>query len=148
MAILITKQPSDATLMVGKISGTLNVAATGATGYQWRQARDAGTTVGSTAVLGQTTPALTIPTNLEVGTYYFYCAISDEDETINSKVVSVHVVEFPEYITGAFAHAYVGACAKEIQDKFQELQVLTGITIPNNNDVLLTAQVELFMEAL
>lgn len=148
MAILITKQPSDATMMVGKISGTLNVAATGATEYQWRQTRDAGTTYGSTVLAGQNTPELKIPTNLEVGTYYFYCAISDEDETVNSKIVSVYVVEFPECITGAFAHSYVGACAKEIQDKFQELQVLTGITIPNTNEVLLTAQVELFMAAL
>ena len=148
MAILITKQPSEVTMMVGKISGKLSVAATGATAYQWRQAREAGTTVGSTVVAGQNTAALTIPTNLEVGTYYFYCAISDEDETINSKIVAVNIVDFPEYITGAFAHSYVGACAKEIQDKFQELQVLTGITIPNTNEVLLTAQVELFMEAL
>ena len=154
MAIVITKQPSNKTFVVGKISGTLSVEATGAESFQWMQAQDSDSTDGAVEVVGQTTATLAIPTDLEEGSYYFFCEISvdseddDEDEVINSEIATVQVFEILEYITGEFVHTYIEACAENIQERFEELQVLRGIEIPNNNDVLLTAQVELFMEAL
>lgn len=165
MAIVITKQPSNKTFVVGKISGTLSVEATGAESFQWMQAQDSDSTDSAVEVVGQTTATLTIPTDLTEGSYYFFCAISgdvdDDDgdgdvvgqttatvEVINSEIATVQVFEFLEYITGEFVHTYIEACAENIQERFEELQVLRGIEIPNNNDVLLTAQVELFMEAL
>lgn len=56
--------------------------------------------------------------------------------------------KIPEYITGEFAHAYVAACTKEVQDRFAGLQAKRGITIPNDATILRSAQVELFMEAI
>lgn len=148
MAIVITKQPSDKTFMVGKISGTMVVEATGATSFQWMQAQDGASTDSAVEVAGQTTATLAIPTDLAEGSYYFFCEISGDDEVIDSEIATVHVVTFPEYITGEFVHTYIEACAENIQERFENLQVLRGIEIPNDTNVLMTAQVELFMEAL
>ena len=54
----------------------------------------------------------------------------------------------PEYITGAYAIAYIAACTKEVQDRFSDLQKLRGITIPNDAKVLRTEQLKLFMDAI
>ena len=56
--------------------------------------------------------------------------------------------EMPEYITGAYAHEYVAACSEEIQQRFEELQTLRGVTIPNDNKVLCSEQLRLFMDAI
>ena len=148
MAVAITRQPSNASVVAGAISSTLSVVATGATSYQWKQAKDATTVDGATVVAGQNTNIMTIPTGLAVGTYYYFCAVSDEDTTVNSNIATVTVVDFPEYITGAFVHDYMKKCSKEAQDRFTKLQARRGITIPDDDNVLRTAQVELFMEAI
>ena len=54
----------------------------------------------------------------------------------------------PEYITGKFAHEYVAACSEEVQERFETLQTLRGITIPNNTNVLCSAQIKLFMDSI
>ena len=54
----------------------------------------------------------------------------------------------PEYITGAYATAYIAACTQEVQDRFAALQKKRGITIPNDNKVLRTEQLKLFMDAI
>lgn len=148
MAVVITRQPSNESVVAGAISSTLSVVATGATSYQWKQAKDATTVEGATVVAGQNTNTMTIPAGLSVGTYYFFCAVSDEATTVNSNIAIVTVVDFPEYITGAFVHAYMKKCSKEAQERFKQLQILRGITIPDDDNVLRTAQVELFMEAI
>ena len=56
--------------------------------------------------------------------------------------------EIPEYITGKFVHEYIAACSEEIQERFASLQTLRGITIPNNDNVLYSEQVKLFMDAI
>lgn len=56
--------------------------------------------------------------------------------------------QLPEYITGAYATAYVAACNKEVQDRFAALQKKRGVTIPNDNKVLRTEQLKLFMDAI
>ena len=56
--------------------------------------------------------------------------------------------EMPKYITGAYAISYIAACTSEVQQRFAELQKKRGVTIPNDNKVLRTEQVELFMEAI
>lgn len=148
MAVLITKQPDDAKVVAGSIEGTLSVTASDATSYQWKQAKDEASTAGATVVVGQNTSSMPIPTDLSEGVYYFFCSVSDGSTTVNSDIAVVTVLAFPEYITGSFVHTYMEKCSEEAQDRFENLQVLRGITIPDTDAVLRTAQVELFMEAL
>lgn len=54
----------------------------------------------------------------------------------------------PPYIFGAYVHAYVSKCNDEVKKRFEDLQKQRGITIPNDNTPLRTAQLELFMEAI
>lgn len=56
--------------------------------------------------------------------------------------------EIPEYITGNFVKAYIAACSAGVQERFKQMCVLSGITFPETDDVLRTAQVELFMAAI
>lgn len=148
MAIVITSQPTDITVVAGAITESLTLTATGATSYQWKQSKDGTSVSGATVVAGQTTNKMTIPTGLAVGTYYYFCAVSDDSSTVNSNIVTVTVVDFPEYITGAFVNDYISRCSAEVKARFAELQVLRGITIPDNDNALRTAQIELFMEAI
>lgn len=54
----------------------------------------------------------------------------------------------PEYITGAYAIAYIAACNEEVQQRFAELQKTSGIIIRDDNKVLHSAELELFMKAI
>lgn len=54
----------------------------------------------------------------------------------------------PEYITGAYAIAYIAACTQEVKDRFADLQKKRGITIPNDSKVLRSEQLRLFMDAI
>lgn len=148
MAVVITKQPENIQVMEGKISAKLSVEATGATGYQWKQAKSSSSTAGATNVAGQTTKNLTVPVGLTEGYYYYFCEVTDGASPVNSNIASVQVVDFPEYITGRFVNEYVAACATTVQERFAQAKKLSGIDIPNDNKVLRTAQVELFMSIL
>jgi uncharacterized protein YjdB len=78
--ITITTQPAPtATFTVGSISGDLSLAAsvtgTGVTlSYQW-YSNTTNSNSGGTALSGATSARFTIPTNLAVGTYYYYCEV-------------------------------------------------------------------------
>ena len=148
MAIVITKQPQNAQVMEGKITQKLTVEATGATAYQWKQAKSATSVSGATIVSGQNTSIMTIPTTLTEGRYYYFCAISDASSTVNSDIVIVEVVKFPEYITGKFVNEYVAACDASVKEELDAAIARTGIEIPNTEEVLRTAQVELFVSIL
>lgn len=148
MAIVITTQPQNAQVMEGKITQKLTVEATGATAYQWKQAKSATSVSGATVVSGQNTNQMTIPTTLTEGRYYYFCAVSDNTSTVNSDIVTVEVVKFPEYITGKFVNEYVAACDPSVKKDLDAALARTGITIPNTDDVLRTAQVELFVSIL
>lgn len=56
--------------------------------------------------------------------------------------------EMPEYITGAYANAYIAACSEEIQERFESLQIQRGVKIPDDNKVLRSEQLHLFMDAI
>ena len=148
MAIVITTQPQNAQVMEGKITQKLTVEATGATAYQWKQAKSATSVSGATIVSGQNTNQMTIPTTLTEGRYYYFCAISDASSTVNSDIVTVEVVKFPEYITGKFVNEYVAACDPSVKKDLDAALARTGMKIPNTDDVLRTAQVELFVSIL
>ena len=148
MAIVITAQPQNAQVMEGKITQKLAVEATGASAYQWKQAKSGTSVSGATIVSGQNTNKMTIPTTLTEGRYYYFCAVSDSSSTVNSDIVTVEVVNFPEYITGKFVNEYIAACDPSVKKDLDAALARTGITIPNTNDVLRTSQVELFMSIL
>lgn len=147
MAIVITTQPKSTQVMKGRISGKLTVEATGATTYQWKQAKSATSTASATNVSGANTAEMTIPTTLAEDAYYF-CTLGDGSTTTNTSIVTVSVVDFPAYITGAFVNSYINSCDKIIQDRYKEALALSGVTIPDTDDVLRTVQVELFMSVL
>lgn len=148
MAIVITTQPQNAQVMEGKITQKLAVEATGASTYQWKQAKSGTSVSGATIMSGQNTNKMTIPITLTEGRYYYFCAISDSSSTVNSDIVVVEVVKFPEYITGKFVNEYIAACDPSVKKDLDAALARTGITIPNTNDVLRTSQVELFMSIL
>lgn len=54
----------------------------------------------------------------------------------------------PERITGKFAHEYIAACSEEIQERFESLQTVRGISIPNNDNILFSEQLKLFMDSI
>ena len=54
----------------------------------------------------------------------------------------------PDYITGNFALDYIDSCSEQVQERFLELQARLGIEIPETDEVLRTAQLELFMAAI
>lgn len=54
----------------------------------------------------------------------------------------------PTHITGEYAIAYIAACNAEVQERFASLQAKRGITIPNDDKVLRTEQLRLFMDAI
>lgn len=76
--------------------------------------------------------------------------VSDnEDQGVATMAeLSSTLPEIPEYITGAFVHDYIEACASEVQERFNSLCTLRGIEIPDDSNVLRTEQVELFMDAI
>ena len=148
MAIVITTQPQNAQVMEGKVTQKLTVKATGASTYQWKQAKSDTSVSGATIVSGQNTPEMTIPTTLTEGRYYYFCAISDETSTVNSDIVVVEVVKFPEYITGKFVKEYIAACDPSVKEALDAALARTGMEIPDTEDVLRTAQVELFISVL
>lgn len=148
MAITISKQPQSTEVMVGKISGTLEVVATGATTYQWKKAKSASSTTEASNVSGATLAAMPLPKDLSEGEYYYFCALGDDSSSVSTKIATVTVTKFPMYMTGAFVHSYIGALDESIQKKFKEELVRTGIEIPNDNVSLRTKQIELFMSVL
>ena len=54
----------------------------------------------------------------------------------------------PKYITGAYANDYIEACSEEVQERFLSLKAQRGITIPDDNKVLRSEQLRLFMDAI
>lgn len=148
MAITISTQPASTQVMKDHISGTLKVVATGATTYQWKKAKSSTSVANATNVTGATKAEMTIPTDLTDGDHYFFCALGDGSTTVNTDIATVSVVDFPAYITGAFVNSYINSCDKKVQDRYDKALKLSRITIPNDDKVLRTAQVELFMSVL
>ena len=91
--ITITAQPQNANVTAGEITGNLTVTASASTGtlaYQWYQ-NTVNSTTGGTAVQGATSAALTIPTDLTEGAYYFYCELTAGATTQKTSVATVTV---------------------------------------------------------
>ena len=84
-AVLITLQPdAETNVVAGAITGKLKVGAVdsalGDVTYQWKSNTSAAV-AGASNVSDATTAELTIPTNLDAGTYYYFCVVTTEDAT-------------------------------------------------------------------
>ena len=91
--ITITAQPQDASVTAGAITGSLSVTASttaGTLGYQWYR-NTVNSSTGGMAVVGGTSAALEIPTDLTEGAYYFYCEVSAGVTTQKTAVATVTV---------------------------------------------------------
>lgn len=151
MAVVITKQPTGATVIAGRINQNLEITATGASttgGYIWKEAKSATEKTDATTLATTDTGSWAIPTSLAEGTYYYFCSVTDGSDPVDSNIVTITVEGFPKYITGNWVHNYLATCSKDVNDRFTQMCVLSGITIPKDDKVLRTAQVELFMAAL
>ena len=82
-AITISTQPtSPAAMTYGTISGSLTVAGTASNNntvsYQWYK-NTTNSATGGTIIPGATSASYTIPTDLNAGTYYYYCVLKATD---------------------------------------------------------------------
>lgn len=148
MAVTITKQPSNVTALEGKITQSLTLTASGATGYQWKQAVNSSEVEGASNVEGATTNTMTIPTELEAGEYYYFCEVTDGESPVNSNIVVVRVVTIPDVITGNAAWNFVEGCDPSIKKRLESLISRTGIPIPKSDVALRSAQISLLMQAI
>ncbi|GLB61734.1 major tail protein [Bacillus sp. NCCP-133] len=78
--ITVTTQPAELTEVIeGSISGSLSVVASTNTSYpvtyQWYE-NTIDSTTGGTVINGETSASFDIPTDLTVGTYYYYCVLN------------------------------------------------------------------------
>lgn len=76
-AVSITAQPTSVSKTAGNISGSLTVTAkadSGTLSYQWYSCKDENGS-GAVKVAGATAAAMTIPTDLEAGDYYYFARI-------------------------------------------------------------------------
>ena len=97
--ILITAQPTDQTVQQDAVTETVSLTcyAHDSTGaftptYQWYSNNSEDYTTPS-AVVGQTTATLTIPTDIVEASspYYYFCTITANSKTLNSAIITVTV---------------------------------------------------------
>lgn len=93
--ITITQQPLAQTVTAGSITETLTVAASvtggGTLSYQW-YSNSVNSHSGGSVISGADAATLPIPTDLTVGTYYYYCQVSAVGATpVLSNIATVTV---------------------------------------------------------
>ena len=95
--ILILEQPADAATQEGEVSGTLSVVcyaqdkdAEYTPTYQWKTNSSASTD-GASDVVDATAATLTIPTDITAGDVYYYCVITANSTTLNTRFAKVVV---------------------------------------------------------
>jgi plastocyanin len=94
--ITITTHPAaNTTVTQGSITGSLSVAATvnpsATLSYQW-YSNTTNSNTGGTVISGATSASYTIPTNLNAGTYYYFCELLAAGATsVRSNVATVTV---------------------------------------------------------
>ena len=92
----VTASVTNKTVTAGEISGTLTAQTTqqgnpGTLSYQWYYAESSTATTG-TAIPNANAKEFSIPTDLTVGTHYYYCEVSAPDaETAKSNIATVTV---------------------------------------------------------
>lgn len=112
--VYIKTQPQNKTFTVGNITGTLTVEAdgspTGTPTYHWYKCANAAKD-SPESIASATTASFTIPTDLTVGTYYYYCAATLNGVTADSNVATVAVN--PAYSGPSYSYYAITATAGE-----------------------------------
>lgn len=141
--IAITTQPVNTSAVIGndiELSVVASVDPTADVTYQWLK--------NGLAIENATEATLTISSPNVVGSAKYSVVVSSEGaEDVTSNEVTV-AFTLPEYITGAFANSYIALCSEQIQNRFEELKALRLVEIPNDNKVLRSEQLRLFMDAI
>ena len=87
----ITVQPSDKNVGTTEISDSLSITATtdsGSLTYQW-YSNIIKSNAGGAVVTGATTDEMDLPETMSVGTYYYYCVVSNGTHSLRSAVATV-----------------------------------------------------------
>ena len=141
--ISITKQPESTSSVIGndvQLSVTAAVDPEAALTYQWYK--------NGVALSGETAATLDIESTKTVSQAVYYVVVSSagaDDVTSENAVVAFTL---PAYITGNFANDYVAMCSEDVQNRFKELQALWRVTIPKDDKVLRSEQLNLLMTAI
>lgn len=93
-AVTITAQPASVSKTAGNISGSLSVTAkadTGTLSYQWYSCKDENGS-GAVKIAGATAASMTIPTDLEAGTYYYFVKVIVDGMAATDSAVAVVTV--------------------------------------------------------
>ena len=88
----INTQPSSAGYLIGEEASALSVDATASAGtltYQW-YSNTTKSTEGATAIVGETSATYT-PSVASVGTTFYYCSVTDDNDSKNSDIVGIAV---------------------------------------------------------
>ena len=101
--ITITTHPTSRIFEAGSIAGSLSVLATitpnATRSYQW-YSNTSNSSTGGTAISGATSATYTIPTNLTVGTYHYFCEVSGTGATsVRSNVATITVITVTATLT-------------------------------------------------
>ncbi len=114
----IDDQPDDASITVGTTT-TLVVGATVARGtlsYQWYSNTTRSNT-GGTLITGATSTTYTTPASLEVGTYYYYCIVTNTAFLTNGSVTNQTISDAVSVVVIALVDADTPVIASEPADK-------------------------------
>lgn len=93
-AVTITARPASVSKTAGNISGSLSVTAkadTGTLSYQWYSSKDENGS-GAVKIAGATAASMTIPTELEAGTYYYFVKVIVDGMAATDSAVAVVTV--------------------------------------------------------
>lgn len=160
-AIVITLQPLSETVGGGDDPTPLVITATttgeDALTYQWYSCANA--LKATPVAISEATSTSYDPGSLDPGyTYYYFCRVdADDADPVDSNVAAitqngkVPVLILGGDITNKFANDYIAQCSAEVQARFVDEQIFTGITIPATNEGVLplrTAQLELFYRVI
>lgn len=101
----ITTQPADATYGQGEAPAALTVGASSTAGtltYQWYQCDDANKT-NAQPVSGATSASYSSFSTETIGTYYYYCEVTDDNGTFASDVATIEIVDAQSLFTVTFS---------------------------------------------
>ena len=101
----ITTQPSDATYGQGETPAALTVGASSTAGtltYQWYQCDDANKT-NAQPISGATSASYGSFSTETIGTYYYYCEVTDNNGTFASDVATIEIVDAQSLFTVTFS---------------------------------------------
>lgn len=132
----ITTQPADATYGESEVPSALTVAASSSAGtltYQWYSCDDANKTNPS-AIDGATSASYDGFSTATVGTYYYYCVVTDNNGSFASDVATITIVEASSLHTVTYSISSAIGVSGIVPAAVQA----SSVTIPTNTTLYKT----------